>query len=271
MLRQKLVSVIIPAYNAQNTIIDCLQSVENQLYKNIEVILIDDGSIDKTFETALAFKSLNPNMTIELFSQSNRGPSAARNEGLRCANGEFVVFLDSDDKLDSSFIEKCLINFENNPTLNLVYSGVRQFGRESKDSYFGDFSLNRFLRTNVIPVFAMVRRSHLLAVGGFDENLRNHEDWELWIRIISQYGPFVCQIKEPLYHYRKRIERDSITDKTEEGNNIEMSYCYIYKKHYEFYFKNGFGIYDLLVKSKYEEKYYNTWYRKLFYRLKRKN
>ncbi len=265
-----LISIIIPAYNAENTVVECLSSILLQEYRNIEVVVIDDGSIDNTRQRVQGFITEFKDLEIRLISQSNQGPSVARNMGLQYAKGEYVVFLDSDDKLDPSFISKCLLNFEANPTLNLVYSGVRQFGRVNKDTYFGDFSLSRFLCTNVVPIFSMVRRAHLLAVGGFDEKLRNHEDWELWIRIISKYGPFVHQIKEPLYYYRKRMERDSITDKVQEENGIEVSYSYIYNKHYQFYLENGLGLYVLLVNSKYKEKYYNTWYRKLFYKFRKK-
>ncbi|QBQ42228.1 glycosyltransferase family 2 protein [Sphingobacterium psychroaquaticum] len=262
-----LVSVIIPAFNVEETIEECLISVANQAYSHIEVIVIDDGSSDATTSVVESFILTNKFLKFSIFIQENQGPSKARNVGIEKARGEFVVFMDADDRVDPSYIVRCLEMFKRKPSLNLVYSGIRNFGRENNAFLFNAFEISSFLRANVIPIFAMVRREQVMGVGGFDESLKNHEDWELWIRIIQKFGAHVYQIPEHLYFYRKREVRNSITDLSQASQTIEQSFYYIYKKHYAYYLSNKLGIHQLFLKAKYQEKYNNVWYRKLYYLL----
>lgn len=265
-----LISIIIPAFNAEETVELCLTSIVNQSHSNLEIIIMDDGSSDSTVATVNTFVAINQTVPISLYSQANQGPAKARNEGVLRAKGEFIVFLDSDDHLHPSYIKSCLQKFSEKESLNLVYSGIQNFGREQNTYLFKDFNLSLFLRENVIPVFAMVRRKQVVDLGGFDESLKNHEDWELWIRVLQKFGAEVYQIPEHLYYYRKRSSKDSVTDLSQSNHTIEASFYYIYTKHYSYYLEQGLGMYDLFVKSKYYEKYYNTWYREMFYKIKKK-
>ncbi len=99
-----LVSIIIPAYNAQNSILICLESVLNQTYKNIEILVINDGSTDKTLEILEKIQDKR----LKVFSQDNKGVSSARNKGLENALGQYIAFVDSDDFIDKDFIHKML-------------------------------------------------------------------------------------------------------------------------------------------------------------------
>ena len=90
-----LVSIIIPIYNSENYIIDTLESCTSQTYKNIEVIVVDDGSKDKSYSTVANFISTHPQ--IKLMKQKNGGASRARNLGLKHSNGDYVMYLDADD------------------------------------------------------------------------------------------------------------------------------------------------------------------------------
>ena len=99
---EKLVSVIIPAYNAEKYIRSCVESVINQDYKNMEIIVVNDGSIDKT--EAIVKSMAEDDSRVVLINQQNKGPSAARNNGLQSCKGEYVFFLDSDDWIE----EECI-------------------------------------------------------------------------------------------------------------------------------------------------------------------
>src|SRR5579875_322194 len=96
-----LISIIIPLYNAEKYIIETIDSALQQSYKNIEIIIIDDGSTDSSFNVAETYKSDN----IIVVKQENKGASAARNHGLKLAKGEYIQFLDADDILDVNKIE----------------------------------------------------------------------------------------------------------------------------------------------------------------------
>lgn len=101
-----LISVIIPVYNVEKTLKRCVDSVLEQSYTNIEIILVDDGSTDRSIEICEQYAENFPN--IRVLHQENNGPSEARNNGVKIAKGEYIIFLDSDDWWESDFILKCM-------------------------------------------------------------------------------------------------------------------------------------------------------------------
>ena len=102
----KKISIIIPVYNVEQYIKNCLESVINQTYDNWEIILIDDGSTDNS-------KAIYENIAIKKFKQTNKGVSAARNLGIEKAQGDYIVFLDADDWIEKNFLERMLEVIEN--------------------------------------------------------------------------------------------------------------------------------------------------------------
>lgn len=118
----RLVSVILPAYNVANYLDDCLESVISQTYINTEIIIVDDGSTDDT--AGKADDWLSKDDRIRVVHQKNGGLSAARNTGLRYAQGEFILFVDPDDRIDESLIFKCM-TLLNDDSVSLVHFGYR--------------------------------------------------------------------------------------------------------------------------------------------------
>ena len=110
---KKLVSVIIPAYNVEKYLVRCLESVLNQTYKKIEVILVEDCSLDRTRELCLEIASKDPRIVL-IKKEKNEGLSAARNSGIACAKGTYLCFLDSDDYIHPMQIEKMVSALEKN-------------------------------------------------------------------------------------------------------------------------------------------------------------
>lgn len=259
-----LVSIIIPAYNVENTVIETLESVVAQTYDNIEVILIDDGSTDNTSEVIKGF--ISENVDIQLYSQKNMGLPATRNAGFVRSTGDFVVFLDGDDKIDSLYIEACYGEFLRDPTLDLVYTDTQFFEAKTGAFELPDYSYCQILKGNCIPATAMIRSNSFRDVGMYDTTLRITEDWELWIRYLYKY-PNVYKIKKPLFFYRRRFSKDSMTDlnAADHYKTSENARLYIYNKHYAVYCDYGYGIEKVFEESKYKKKYYNVWYRKFFY------
>ena len=107
-----LVSIIVPAYNCEKYIGTCIESIVAQSYKNIEVIIIDDGSIDNTYE--IIKKYITKDKRIKYFTQENSGPSVARNKGIEKSNGEYLIFVDSDDIIEKIYVEKLLNRIKSN-------------------------------------------------------------------------------------------------------------------------------------------------------------
>ncbi|MBN8703027.1 MAG: glycosyltransferase family 2 protein [Bacteroidetes bacterium] len=119
-LSSPLVSIIIPCYNSEKYIYQTLASAINQSYRNIEVIVIIDGATDSSINEA---KKIN-DPRIVLYSKPNSGVSDSRNQGLELSNGDFILFLDSDDILDKDFISHRIIYFEENPNIDVCSSEI---------------------------------------------------------------------------------------------------------------------------------------------------
>ena len=118
----KKISVIIPIYNAQSTIQRTLDSILNQTYNNIEVILVNDGSSDNSLKICNTYKEKDSRVIV--IDKENGGPSSARNEGLKNATGFYVQFVDADDELDYTYTEKMISYFKAYKNLDLVISGI---------------------------------------------------------------------------------------------------------------------------------------------------
>lgn len=120
----KLVSIIVPVYNRSNEIINCYNSLISQTYNNIEIIFVDDGSTDNTLEVLNSFNDKR----LIVISQKNSGPSEARRRGFRESNGEYISFVDSDDRLDKNFIYKLVKSIEdNNSNIAIGRLGVHYY------------------------------------------------------------------------------------------------------------------------------------------------
>jgi glycosyltransferase involved in cell wall biosynthesis len=259
-----LVSIIIPCYNNKNVILEAINSALDQSYPNIEIIVVDDGSTDNSYD--VIHNCIGNNGKVQFVRQENRGPAAARNTGFSFSSGEYLVFLDGDDMLHKDYVETCLQVYDSNPALNIVYCDAELFENKTGLWKLHPFSESTILLYNSIPVFAMIRSGVFNQIGKYDTRLKCSEDWELWIRLLQEFSG-VYKIPKVLYYYRKRNEKTSITDCDKIYNFRDDSLLYIYTKHQQLYRDSQFDMTNLLSFAVYKEKYYNEWYRKLFYRL----
>lgn len=184
-----LISVIVPTYNRAHIISRAIRSIFSQGYDYIEVIIVDDASSDNTEEVVKAFQKDN---IIYRRLSNNSGASAARNEGINIAKGDFIAFLDSDDEWLSDMINRQLAIFKNNPTIDASFTAfIRHYGNNPE--YIAPTKKNNnkkmlesLLRNNFITAQTlMLKRACINELGGFDESLSHREDWDLGIRLIS--------------------------------------------------------------------------------------
>nr|WP_309759704.1 glycosyltransferase family A protein [Flavobacterium sp.] len=266
------ISIVIPCFNNDNTIIETIESVMKQVYSSIEMIIVNDGSTDNSEKVITSYIESKKITNITLINQANAGPSKSRNNGAHIATGTYLMFLDADDLLAPTYIDSCIAKLERDKNLNIVYTEGEYFGAKKGKWNLPNFSIPNFLEANCIPISAVIRNEVFKKVGGFDENLGYTEDWDLWIRIVQEVGG-VYKIDQPLFFYRKRFDKSSITDNSK--NLGQQSTIYIYNKNYSFFAANGYDIETLLQSKdsngKYKKKYYNVWYRKLFYKLRNKS
>ncbi len=205
-----LISIIIPYYNCEKYIAETLASVEAQTYPNIEVILVNDGSSKPS--TAYIEALIQDKAYIQYLYQENKGLSGARNTGAQQAKGEFLLFLDADDKIYPQYLIKTAETLNSNPNCKLVYTKAELFDAQSGEWLLPVYTtFEKLLQGNVIYCTALHKRSDFIKLDGFDENLSSYEDWDYWIRLLQDGGE-VIRIDEILFSYRKRIDNTSITN-----------------------------------------------------------
>lgn len=208
-----LVSIIIPVYNVEEYIDECINSVLNQTYKNIEVIIVDDGSTDKSGEKCDAYRDDR----ITVIHQDNKGLAEARNVGIAAANGEYIYFVDSDDYISKTIIENLMMSIISTGSLIACCDYTRH-----KDELYSGY----VLESKKLDTFSAI--NGLFNDGGyrfyvwnkmFHKSIFEHVHFpngELYEDIKPMYQAFknvshVAYVKKPLYYYRNRP--DSITHK----------------------------------------------------------
>jgi glycosyltransferase involved in cell wall biosynthesis len=198
-----LISVIMPCYNAQAFVREAVDCVLGQTYPHVELVVIDDGSTDRSWEILSEYGD-----RIVARRQSNAGPYAARNAGLRIAKGAFVAFLDADDYWRPDFLDKLHAALDRSDAA-LAYCGWQNVGAVDRSSepyvppdYEVGSKVEAFLRgASPWPIHAaLVRRSAIDLVGPFDESLPSCMDYDLWLRL-GVARPIV-RVPEVLAFYR---------------------------------------------------------------------
>lgn len=196
------VSVIMPVYNSSQFIAEAIESAINQTYKDLEIIVIDDGSTDST--SAIVGKYVKQySGRVRYFYQSNCGPAAARNRGIKEAGGEYMAFLDSDDIWLPEKSELQISRLETDPKCGLVHTKRVRIGLDGETllTRHGEplegHVFDRLLKENSIcSSSVMIRKSCLDAAGLFNEDRNNRsEDYDIWLRIAHKYQlGFIDQI-----------------------------------------------------------------------------
>ncbi len=176
----ELVSVIIPCHNYGKFLRECVESVVNQTYQNLEVIIVNDGSFDDTAEVASQLSIQYPQVSV--ISQRNSGqPAIARNGGIAAAKGAYILCLDADDKIFPEFIEHTARCLNENPEVAIAYPDQQNFGDKSNFEPHPEYSSRNLVWFNFIPPASLFRKKAWEATGGFATNVVGYEDWDFWV------------------------------------------------------------------------------------------
>ena len=206
-----LVSVIMPTYNRRNIIHNAIDSVLNQTYENFELIIIDDGSEDDTVEF---INSIQDDRIRILCNYENTGCSFSRNQGLKNAKGEIIMYLDSDNIWDSKYVETMVGAFIELPDAAALYSGQYLFKNlESEHPYAIRFcSFNKLLlhNHNFIDLNCFCHKKYILnKIKGFDESLWRLVDWDLILRITNNFKVYSVPVLHSKYYEHEFEDRIS--------------------------------------------------------------
>lgn len=194
-----MISVIIPTYQHAGTIAACLDSVLTQRVKEIEVIVVNDGSTDGTNEILKAYAN-----RVKVITQPNQGSNLARNHGFEISGGEQVIFCDADVIMREDMLEQLAKALQAHPGVAFAYSAFR-FGWKAFSSY--DFDEARLKRMNYIHTTALIRRR---AFPGFDPKIKRLQDWDVWLTMLEQ-GHKGIRVAEELFHIEDAPGRHGIS------------------------------------------------------------
>ena len=205
------VSVIMAAYNVEPYLAAAMQSVRRQTFRDFELLIIDDGSTDQSYEVALQNAAGDPR--VKVLRKANGGISSARNCALRESKGELIAFLDSDDMWDPAFLQAQVDVLANHPEIDIVsgngwFLGGPRSGRPARP--FPDTRplpdlLSIIEDENAVFIMTVFRRRVYETIGMFDESLRTNEDYDYWLRAAAANFRF-ARNDRPLAHYRQRSD-----------------------------------------------------------------
>ena len=255
-----MVSAIITTHNRADLLKKAIESVKSQTYSDLEIIVVDDASDDNTEKMCRSIKGIS---YIRISKEESRGGNYARNVGIKNAKGEYVAFLDDDDRWEPRKIEMQVKVLDNNKDIGMVYTGLYVDTEKKGFNYVILFDENA--RGNLVekglfwkPICStsamLVRKNILEEIGYFDEKVRYWQEYELTLRLIQRCN--VELINEPLVIYRK-----SLKDKKQLTNNYdkwEESVKYINEKHHALFEKLDEHQKCLKKETYYKEAAYRT-------------
>ncbi len=207
-----LISVVIPAYNAENTIEKAIRSAIVQTYSDIEVIIVDDCSRDSTVKIAADYAKKDKRIKV-FQNQTNKGVAFSRNRGVEEARGDWIAFLDSDDRWDMSKLEKQSVILKRNPSCPLCFTGV---AFENTEGIRCGYTLSvptkmkyhDLLKQNLISCSSVLAKKEALIEFPMKSDPMIHEDLATWLKILKD-GSEAIGIDEPLLVYRISFQSKS--------------------------------------------------------------
>lgn len=225
-----LISVVIPAYKRAHIISRALESILEQTYQDFEILVVDDGSGDDTGAVVASLSKEEPRIRY-FCHDTNRGAQAARNTGAKAAQGEWIVFLDSDDYFNPNSLEVLMLVAQSKG-VKVVHSECEVLRKGESIAAYGISPLNgyvyRDLLTSPGPLFSglLVAKEALEKIGYLDEQIISYQDWDTVIRL-AKYYPFAF-VAEPTFIY------DCRGDDTISKNIVREAegYKQVFKKHF---------------------------------------
>ncbi len=175
-----MISVIIPVWNTPIELKKTLRSLERQVFKDFEVVIVDDGSTKSVDFVISNFQFLISN--LRFYKIEHGGAPQARNYGFSKSRGEYILFCDADIILDKECLAKMKKALDDNPKIDFVYSDFKYGWKKFK---FWEFDIKKLKQNNYINTCSMVRREKVIK---WDESLKRFQDWDFWLMIVEQGG-----------------------------------------------------------------------------------
>jgi len=225
------VSVIVPAYNTEKYIADCLNSLLAQTFQNFEIICIDDGSTDNSLSLFNEYAQRDPR--IKVISQKNQGVVAARNNAIAAARGEYILPLDSDDMIALNGIE-VLYDFITRHDYAVVVPSITRFGELKEGKTYWDWpkpTRYNMYSSGVMPNTAIYPKKFWRKYGGYDHLFdKGTEDYDFWLNFFDD-GQKIIRLPDRLYFYRLKPVEESRCLQADQKETREKIHANLRRKH----------------------------------------
>ncbi len=234
------VSVIIPCYNQGEFVLEAIASVESCQDAIYEIVIVNDGSTSPVTQKVLTYLQEKGYQVIE---QSNQGLAAARNTGIKKAQGRYILPLDADNRIKPAYITEAVAILDEHPEVGVVYGNAELFGEKTGIVEVPDFDINRLVAGNYIDACAVFRRTVWQDCGGYDSHIPRklgYEDWDFWLGAAEKGWQF-HHISEVMYEYRFR--ENSMVSACNIPENRRELFRYICTKHLGLYATNFANIF----------------------------
>lgn len=228
-----LISIVVPVYNAEKYLEECLASLVNQTYKNTEIILVDDGSTDSSLKILKKYQKKYS--SIKVISQKNQGSSFARSTGIKKAKGDYLMFVDADDWIDTNTISKLASILAKKQYDNIRFFGILEPSGIIKNQYeFQGKKQKELTKKEIYQLLIETKTLHNLCFGIYKTSLlKNIDSFESHVSFAEDYwanldiltkASSVLMLNEVFYHYRenqasvtKKVEKERIIKNTEDA------------------------------------------------------
>lgn len=225
-----IVSIVIPAYNAELYLDETVASALASSYPFLEIIIVNDGSTDNT--QVVIEEIIKKYPQIKTFKQENQGVSVARNLGISNALGKYILPLDADDLISTDYIEKAVEILNSNECVKLV-NGLGEFIGDRQGKWnLKPFSRKLLARKNMLYISGIFRKSDFEKTDGFCPEIKGPEDWDFWISLLKRGGE-VVQLPCVCLYYRVHAKSKRIANKNKKREAIEI----LNKRHKAFFYR----------------------------------
>ena len=201
------VSVIIPCFNQEKYISECLDAVEKQTLQDMEIIIINDGSTDKSLD--IIKKYAKQDSRIKVINQPNKGVVYARNTAIKLAQSPYIFPLDADDIIANNYLELAY-GAMTSGLGDIITSRVELFGHETGEMKLKAPTKYNLARENCLVNCALFRKDDFLKCGGYDNAFfHGLEDYDLWLNMVFRHNLKIYRIPEILFYYRIKSDKES--------------------------------------------------------------
>lgn len=228
--KSDIVSIIIPAYNAEKYLEETVASALASSYPFLEVIIVNDGSTDNTQD--VIGRITGKYTQIKSFLQKNQGVSVARNFGVAQASGKYLLLLDADDLISKDYVEKAVDILKRNENVKMVNGLGEFFGDRQGNWNLRPFSRHLLARKNMLYISGIFRKSDFDKTDGFCAEIKGPEDWDFWISLLKRDGE-VVRIPSVCLYYRVHSNSKRIANKNRKKEAIAI----LNKRHKAFFYR----------------------------------